>query len=142
MRVMAIRTPPTAATAPPLSPVPAPRGTTGRSYLRATLTAAATSWAELGKTTTCGWPFSIVPSYSKTMRSLASLITLRLPSAASSSSMAPRGMALRVMVGNCGLDGDWQTVEMSDGPGGGFASRAYLPRVVYRRFVHLDYKRG
>ena len=43
-------TPPTAATAPPLRPVPAPRGITGTPWRCATLTAAATCAVDSGKT--------------------------------------------------------------------------------------------
>src|SRR5581483_11684206 len=90
MRVRATTTPPTAATAPPLRPVPAPRGITGTSKRWATRTAAATCSVDSGKTTACGSPRSIVPSYSKAISSSGVEMTRSRPSPRSSSRTTSR----------------------------------------------------
>ncbi len=56
MRVMDTMTPPAGAIAPPMRPVPEPRGTTGTAALRQSRTTCATCSAELGSTTTSGVP--------------------------------------------------------------------------------------
>ena len=64
MRVITTATPPRIGTAPPASPVPEPRGTTGTRCRLAIATAAATSSALPGSTTASGSARSIVASYS------------------------------------------------------------------------------
>ena len=61
--------PPSSATAPPLSPVPAPRATTGSPCLWAVASTRETSSVDLGRTTSWGMALSTEPSYSKTIRS-------------------------------------------------------------------------
>ena len=56
MRVMETMTPPTGAMAPPMRPVPDPRGTTGTECARQSRTTAATCSADSGSTTTSGAP--------------------------------------------------------------------------------------
>ena len=69
MRAKAIITPPWVGIVPPLSPVPAPRPTSGRPCSRQILTMATTSSVVFGKTTHSGRPFSMLPSYSYSNKS-------------------------------------------------------------------------
>ena len=63
-RVKARTREPSRATAPPESPVPAPRGVTGTPRRFAALTTSATSSVEPGTATARAAPFSMEPSYS------------------------------------------------------------------------------
>ena len=56
MRVSETITPPSGAVAPPMSPVPEPRGTTGTRASRQMRTTAWTSAVDVGKTTMSGMP--------------------------------------------------------------------------------------
>jgi len=53
-RLVEITTPPRAGSAPPLSPVPAPRAVNGTLLWWHHATTAATSWVDSGSTTTAG----------------------------------------------------------------------------------------
>ena len=64
MREVATTMPPQRAMAPPLSPVPAPRATTGTPCFSADWTMAWTWAVESGKTTASGRARSTEPSYS------------------------------------------------------------------------------
>ena len=56
MRFIATITPPAGAIAPPMRPVPDPRGTTGTFSRRHSRTIAAVCSAVSGSATTSGWP--------------------------------------------------------------------------------------
>ena len=87
MRVRARTIPPFSATAPPLSPVPAPLATTGMPCLAATLTTRDTCSVLAGNTTASGRALSTEPSYSKTIRSSGACTTYMSPTIRLSSSM-------------------------------------------------------
>src|SRR5262245_43866274 len=82
--------PPPRASAPPESPVPAPRPTSGISRLTASFTIFTTSAAMDGHTTTSGRAFSTDPSYSYSTRSSSRESTFRAPTIPSSSAMISR----------------------------------------------------
>ena len=87
--------PPCMVTAPPESPVPAPRGTTGMWCLAATLITPATSSVVEARTTASGRAPSIEASRSKMRRSLAESITDSRPTIRRSSSTTECGRAIR-----------------------------------------------
>src|SRR5689334_15059907 len=86
MRVTCSAMPPRMVTAPPLSPVPAPRGTTGTLCLDAIFITSATCCVFDASTTASGLAPAMEPSRSKMRRSLAASITDSRPTARRSSS--------------------------------------------------------
>ncbi len=86
MRVTCRAMPPRMVTAPPDSPVPAPRSTTGMRCLAATLITAETSAVFAGRTTASGTAPSIDASRSKMRRSLLESMTCSRPTARRTSS--------------------------------------------------------
>src|SRR6185312_11213520 len=81
-------------TAPPESPVPAPRGTIGMRCLAATLTADATSFVLAGRTMASGSAPSMDASRSKMRRSLGESMTWSRPTMRRSSSITPAGSGM------------------------------------------------
>src|SRR5450759_5562660 len=95
MRVTCRAMPPRIVTAPPESPVPAPRGTTGILCLAATLITPATCSVVEGRTTASGRAPSIEASRSKMRRSLAESMTDSRPTIRRSSSTTELGNGIR-----------------------------------------------
>ena len=96
MRVTCSAIPPRIVTAPPESPVPAPRGTTGMRFFAATLITADTSEVVAGRTTASGIAPSMEASRSKMRRSLVESMTCSRPTARRSSSRTDVGSVMLV----------------------------------------------
>src|SRR5690349_16307164 len=94
MRVTWSAMPPLIVTAPPESPVPAPRGTTGTPCLAATLMTSATCRVLDASTTASGVAPSMDASRSKIRRSLRESITASRPATRRSSSATDSGSGM------------------------------------------------